>query len=110
MPAGVTATCFRCSSARRTSTAPSPSSTGPAGQRGRVGLCVLAHLPGVGENLRDPSLVPVVYATRKPVPPPLPGLQPLHAHLFWRSKPGLVGPDQQPLFFHMPLYFPGMEG
>jgi choline dehydrogenase len=37
-------------------------------------------------------------------------LQPLHAHLFWHSRPGLPGPDIQPLFFHLPLYLEGMEG
>ena len=40
----------------------------------------------------------------------MPGLQPLHGHLFWRSRPGLPGPDIQPLFFHLPLYLEGMEG
>jgi choline dehydrogenase len=45
-----------------------------------------------------------------PVPPTLPGLTPLHAHLFARSRPGLVVPDLQPLFWHIPLYFPGMTG
>jgi choline dehydrogenase len=86
------------------------SGIGPAEHLRSVGVDVRVDLPGVGENLHDHSLIPVVYATRKPVPPALPGLQPLHAHLFWRSAPGLVVPDQQPLFFHMPLYFPGMDG
>jgi choline dehydrogenase len=86
------------------------SGIGPASHLRDVGVDVRVDLPGVGENLHDHSLVPVVYATRKPVPPALPGLQPLHAHLFWRSRPGLVVPDQQPLFFHIPLYFPGMDG
>jgi choline dehydrogenase len=86
------------------------SGIGPAEHLRGLGLDVRVDLPGVGENLHDHSLVPVVYATRKPVPPALPGLQPLHAHLFWRSRPGLVVPDQQPLCFHVPLYFPGMDG
>jgi choline dehydrogenase len=86
------------------------SGIGPAELLRRVGVDVLVDLPGVGENLHDHSLIPAVYAARKPVPPTLPGLTPLHAHLFWRSTPGLVVPDQQPLFFHIPLYFPGMEG
>jgi choline dehydrogenase len=86
------------------------SGIGPGAELRRHGLDVVVDLPGVGDNLHDHSLVPLVYAARRPVPPALPGLQPLHAHLFWRSKPGLVVPDQQPLFFHMPLYFPGMDG
>ena len=39
-----------------------------------------------------------------------PGLQQLHSHLFWRSRPGLPGPDLQPLFFHLPMYLEGMQG
>jgi choline dehydrogenase len=86
------------------------SGIGPAGQLRELGVDVAVDLPGVGENLHDHSLVPLVYSAGKPVPPTLPGLTPLHAHLFWRSRPGLVVPDQQPLFFHIPLYFPGMSG
>jgi choline dehydrogenase len=75
-----------------------------------LGIDVVADLPGVGANLHDHSLVPLVYSSRVPVPPTLPGLTPLHAHLFARSRPGLVVPDLQPLFWHIPLYFPGMTG
>ena len=45
-----------------------------------------------------------------PVPPPLPGLQPLHAHLFARTRESLDRPDIQPLFFHLPLYAEGQDG
>jgi choline dehydrogenase-like flavoprotein len=86
------------------------SGIGPGEELRRHGLEVRVDLPGVGENLHDHSLVPLVYSTGKPVPPTVPGLSPLHAHLFWRSRPGLVVPDQQPLFFHIPLYPPGMTG
>ncbi len=86
------------------------SGIGPAAQLRPLGIDVVVDLPGVGENLHDHSLVPLVYSTAKPVPPAVPGLTPLHAHLFWRSRPGLVVPDQQPLFFHIPLYFQGMTG
>ena len=40
----------------------------------------------------------------------MPGLQPLHAHLFRRSRGGLERPDIQPLFFHLPLYAEDQEG
>ncbi len=86
------------------------SGIGPAADLRALGVGVEVDLPGVGANLHDHSLVPAICATSRPVPPALPGLQPLHAHLFWRSRPGLVAPDQQPLFFHIPLYLPGMEG
>ena len=55
-------------------------------------------------------LSPVIYAASRPVPPARPGLQQLHSHLFWRSRPGLPGPDIQPLFFHLPMYLEGMHG
>jgi choline dehydrogenase len=77
-----------------------------------LGLDVRVQLPGVGKNLHDHALSPVVFAAAKAVPPPVPGLQLLHAHLFARSRPGLPGPDLQPLFFHIPAYLEeaGMSG
>ena len=86
------------------------SGIGPAEQLRGHGIGVLVDLPGVGENLHDHGLVPLVYSSARPMPPAVPGLQPLHAHLFARSRPGLAVPDIQPLFFHVPLYFPGMSG
>ena len=86
------------------------SGIGPADELGRLGIDVVVDLPGVGRNLHDHVLSPVIYGASRPVPPALPGLQQLHSHLFWRSRSGLPGPDVQPLFFHLPLYLEGMEG
>jgi choline dehydrogenase len=86
------------------------SGIGPAAALGRLGIEPLADLPGVGENLHDHVLAPVIFAARGAVPPPLPGIQPLHGHLFRRSRSGLERPDIQPLFFHLPLYAEGQEG
>jgi choline dehydrogenase len=88
------------------------SGIGDGAELRRVGLDVRTHLPGVGKNLHDHLLSPVVYGTGRPVPPPVPGLQLLHGHLFARSRAGLVGPDIQPLFFHVPAYLEeaGMAG
>ena len=86
------------------------SGIGPADELGRLGIEVVADLPGVGRNLHDHVLRPVIYAASRPVPPARPGLQQLHSHLFWRSRPGLPAPDIQPLFFHLPLYLEGMDG
>jgi choline dehydrogenase len=86
------------------------SGIGEADELGRLGIDVVADLPGVGRNLHDHLLSPVIHGASRPVPPPLPGLQPLHSHLFAHSRPGLPGPDIQPLFFHLPLYLEGMEG
>ena len=88
------------------------SGIGDSEQLRRLGIAVRGHLPGVGKNLHDHVLSPVVFAAARPVPPPIPGLQMLHAHLFARSRPGLVGPDIQPLFVHVPAYLEeaGMAG
>jgi len=65
---------------------------------------VLVDLPGVGENLHDHFLAPLIYATPKPVPPVGESIHQLHSHLFWHSKSGLAAPDLQPLCFHVPMY------
>ena len=86
------------------------SGIGAADDLRQLGIGVVADLPGVGRNLHDHLLSPVIHSASRSVPPPLAGLQPLHGHLFAHSRPGLPGPDIQPLFFHLPLYLEGMEG
>ncbi|HUJ91147.1 MAG TPA: GMC family oxidoreductase N-terminal domain-containing protein [Gaiellaceae bacterium] len=86
------------------------SGIGDAAELARHGIDAAVDLPGVGKNLHDHALSPVIYAASRTVPAAQPGLQQLHAHLFARSRAGLVGPDLQPLFFHLPLYLDGMEG
>jgi choline dehydrogenase len=86
------------------------SGIGPGPDLDRLGLDVAIDLPGVGRNLHDHILSPVIHAAARSVPPALPGMTQLHSHLFWRSRSGLLGPDVQPLFFHLPMYLDGMEG
>ena len=86
------------------------SGIGPAAHLGRLGIDSLADLAGVGANLHDHLLAPVIFSSPKPIPAARPGLSQLHAHLFWRSRPGLVVPDTQPLCFHMPLYREAGDG
>ena len=86
------------------------SGIGAADDLKQLGIDVVADLPGVGQNLHDHVLSPVIYGASQTVPGAVPGLQQLHSHLFWRSRPGLPAPDVQPLFFHLPLYLEGMEG
>jgi choline dehydrogenase len=86
------------------------SGIGPADRNRRLGIEPLVDLPGVGQNLHDHLLSPVIFAAKRPVPPTLPGLQPLHAHLFARTRASLDRPDIQPLFFHLPLYAEDQEG
>jgi choline dehydrogenase len=80
------------------------SGVGPADELAALGIEPLVDLGGVGRNLHDHLLCPVIVSSPRPVPPCVPGVTQLHAHLFWRSRPGLVVPDTQPLCFHLPLY------
>ena len=79
------------------------SGIGEAAQLEEHGIPVAHDLPGVGKNLHDHSLAPVIYEGEVP-PPTNPAVIPLHAQAFMRSDPRLPAPDMQPLFFHVPLY------
>jgi choline dehydrogenase len=74
------------------------------------GIQVKTHLPGVGRNLHDHLLVPVIFATDRSPGRPSAGLSPAQTHLFWRSRPGLPTPDVQPLAFPVPMYPAGLSG
>lgn len=80
------------------------SGIGPAEDLRRVGIDVRVDLPGVGRNLHDHALAPLVYSAEAPLPPPAPGTWPGQTHLFAHSRPGLTAPDLQPLFFTFPAY------
>jgi choline dehydrogenase len=86
------------------------SGVGPAEHLRSLGIEVVADLPGVGENLHDHLLSPVIFTAEREVGPPSPGLPACQTHLFWRSRPGLPVPDLQPIHFMVPMYEPWMEG
>jgi choline dehydrogenase len=86
------------------------SGVGAAQHLRAVGVDVVADLPGVGENLHDHLLSPVIFSAERVVGPPSPGLPACQAHLFWRTRPGLPVPDIQPIYFMVPMYEPWMEG
>ena len=75
----------------------------------RTGIDVVADLPGVGGNLHDHLLSPVIFTAEREIGPPSPGSR-LQTHLFWRSRPGLPAPDLQPIHFMVPMYEPWIEG
>ncbi|MEO1612841.1 MAG: GMC family oxidoreductase N-terminal domain-containing protein, partial [Pseudomonadota bacterium] len=79
------------------------SGIGERAQLEEHGIEVIHDLPGVGKNLHDHSLAPVIYEGDVP-PPSNMAVIPLHAQAFMRSDPRLPAPDMQPLFFHVPLY------
>ncbi|MDP2820209.1 MAG: GMC family oxidoreductase N-terminal domain-containing protein [Polaromonas sp.] len=87
------------------------SGIGDSKQLSQFGIPVVHHLPGVGKNLHDHTLLPVIYESKKPIPAPNdPTITVLHGQLFAKSDERLPGPDMQPLFFHVPYYAPGQEG
>ena len=86
------------------------SGVGPATHLQEHGIDVVADVAGVGENLHDHLLSPVIFSARREVGPPSPGLPACQTHLFWRSRPGLVVADIQPIHFMVPMYEPWMEG
>ncbi|MEM7119173.1 MAG: GMC family oxidoreductase N-terminal domain-containing protein [Chloroflexota bacterium] len=69
----------------------------------KLGIQTQQHLPGVGQNLHDHTRAPIHFATDKPIPPPVAGLQAMHAQFFWYTDTRLPVPDLQPLFYHVPV-------
>jgi choline dehydrogenase-like flavoprotein len=86
------------------------SGIGPAEHLRALGIEVVADLPGVGENLHDHLLSPVIFTAEREIGPPSPGLPACQTHLFWRSRPDLPVPDIQPIHFMVPMYEPWMDG
>ena len=86
------------------------SGIGDPGDLRSLDIEVVADLPGVGRNLQDHLLSPVIVTTEREIGPPSPGLPVAQTHLFWRSRPGLLVPDVQPLHFMVPMYEEWMEG
>ncbi|MDN3517522.1 GMC family oxidoreductase N-terminal domain-containing protein [Aquisalimonas lutea] len=86
------------------------SGVGPADHLREHGIDVARDLPGVGQNLHDHTLLPVIFEGAKEFPPPSNmAIQVLHAHAFMKTDETLPGPDMQPLFFHVPTYIEGQE-
>jgi choline dehydrogenase len=84
------------------------SGIGPAEELRALGIDVVADLPGVGRNLHDHLLSPIIYRSKE-IPPATYGVPYMQTHLFAKSKPDLLVPDLQPLHFAIPMYEPWME-
>jgi choline dehydrogenase len=87
------------------------SGIGPAEHLAEVGIPVVHDLPGVGENLHDHLLAPVIAeATARTIEHPESDWSVTQTHLFWRSRPELDAPDTQPIHFSVPMYDDEMTG
>ncbi|MEU6992151.1 GMC family oxidoreductase N-terminal domain-containing protein [Streptomyces sp. NPDC046465] len=82
------------------------SGIGPADELRHVGVPVRHELPGVGRNLHDHPLCPVVYEAGRRLPPPQTSLA--ETSLSWRSDAAAQVPDMQLLFIHVPYHPPTM--
>ncbi|MEV7609693.1 GMC family oxidoreductase [Microbacterium sp. NPDC089320] len=80
------------------------SGIGPAQELAALGIPVVLDAPGVGKNLHDHLLSPVIFTTERPVGPPQPGVSVTQSHLFWRSRDDLAEPDTQPIHFSVPMW------
>jgi choline dehydrogenase len=86
------------------------SGIGPADHLRGLGITVAVDLPGVGENLHDHVLSPVIFSAERAIELPPPSRWAAESQLFWHSRPGLPVPDIQPIHFSVPAYEPWMEG
>lgn len=81
------------------------SGIGPAEQLEKMSIKTLVNLPGVGENLHDHLVCPMVWSSPQPVAVGL--ASGIEAQIFHKSAPELSAPDTQSLLFTMP-FMPGV--
>lgn len=86
------------------------SGIGPADQLRAVGVEPVLDLAGVGQNLHDHLLSPVIFAADRTISKPQAGESVTQTHLFQRSRAGLTVPDTQPIHFSVGMYEPWMTG
>jgi len=83
------------------------SGIGETGHLRAVGVDVVHHLPGVGQNLHDHPLLCLAVEASQPIPPGN------HNHaevsMLWQSREGLSGPDMQFMFIHLPFHPPALQ-
>ena len=86
------------------------SGIGPATELESLGIDVVRDAAGVGRNLHDHLLSPVIFTTTvRPVGPPTSGVSVTQTHLFWKSSPDLEVPDTQPINFSVPMFGEDLE-
>ncbi|ATN32283.1 choline dehydrogenase [Rhizobium sp. ACO-34A] len=87
------------------------SGIGPRAHLSDFDIETVVDLPGVGQNLHDHTLLPMIFESREDYPFPTdPTLPPMQVHMFLKSHPQMAVADIQPLFFSVPAYAPGQSG
>lgn len=76
------------------------SGIGPLDHLAELGVAPRVSSPGVGQNLHDHAIVPVVFAARSPLERPESQL--MDAQFFASTDPRRVVPDLQPVLMHFP--------
>jgi choline dehydrogenase len=76
------------------------SGIGDESQLQRLGIPVVQHLPGVGQNFQDHFGIGCVWEYQQPLPPRNNGGE---ATFFWKSDPDLDTPDLQTCQVEVPL-------
>lgn len=86
------------------------SGVGPKAHLEELGIDVVLDAPGVGDNLHDHILAPVIVHTdKKPFPAPQSGEPISQVHHFTTFREGNDVPDTQPIYFSVPMLSDGME-
>lgn len=86
------------------------SGIGPAADLEALGIEVVQDLPGVGQNLHDHLLVPVIAeTTTKQINAPKQNVPVAQVHSFTSFREGLDVPDTQPIYFQVPMLQDDME-
>jgi choline dehydrogenase len=81
------------------------SGIGPEQELKSLGIEVKVNLPGVGRNLQDhPLCAGINYECKVPLPPPR--NNGAESTMWWKSQPGLIGPDIQPVILEFPFATP----
>jgi len=83
------------------------SGVGPVGHLREVGIDVVHHRPGVGENLHDHPLLGLVFEAQGAIAPGTANHG--ESSMSWRSDPSLPGPDMQFVFIHIPYHPPHLQ-
>jgi choline dehydrogenase len=76
------------------------SGIGDQADLGALGIPIVQHLPGVGQNLQDHVAFASVWEYRRPLPPHNSGCE---ATYFSQNDPSLDGPDLQACLSEFPL-------